>query len=442
MMGKNMAGIKNKIVLFFPILEEGKTYNWPPISLLALSAVLRVHNIESVIIDERIENDSEKKMIEELKDSLCLGITAFTGFSLHRSLKAAEICRKHYPGKPIIMGGPHATALPEQCKKSNLIDDVVVGYGEYEFLYKIQKILKNDNYKIEFDRSDIHKLLMSDDMPLIPYDLIDMHKYINPETEATIYLTSYGCPGKCTFCSTETLRKWTPLSLVKVKKDLKNLLGKYQFKHIVFYDATFFINLNRVKKIIDYIQNYRIEWSADARTIEAVKLDKDIIKYLENSNLKSITIGMETGSENVVNIMKKGAGHIDRMYKIINNFRNSHISIASGIIFGIPGETIYDLKLTLKVIKELSSIKKNFKVSTTFFKPLPGTTLYHTLEKEYKTDFPKSLEQWAEYGEISHYNYNELTDIPWFNKNMEDEYKKIYIDFWGENSSLFEDRSI
>ena len=441
-MRRGMVRHKNKVVLFFPILEEGKTYSWPPISLLALSAVLSANNIESVIIDERVEKDSEAKLIAELKDSLCLGVTAFTGYSLHRSLKAAEICRKHYPEKPIIMGGPHATALPEQCKKSNLIDDVVVGYGEYEFLHKIHKIAENKDYKVNFQRSDLHKLLMSDDLPLIPYDLIDLKKYINPETKATIYLTSYGCPGKCTFCSTKVLRHWTPLSLVKVKKDIENLFNYYPFKHLVFYDATFFINFNRVKEIVDSLQRYRIEWSSDSRTIEAVKLDNDMIKYLEKSKMKSITIGLETGSEHVVNIMKKGAGHLERMVKIIHNFKHSQINIASGIIFGIPGETIDDLKLTLKVIKQLCSIKKNFKVSTTFFRPLPGTDLYYTLEKEYNIKYPKTLEQWAKYGEKSHYNYNESMDIPWFDKNKETEYIKIYTDFWQENSFLLEDRGI
>jgi anaerobic magnesium-protoporphyrin IX monomethyl ester cyclase len=427
---------KNKVVLFFPILEEGKNYNWPPISLLALSAVLKAHNIESVIIDERVENNSEIKLIKELKDSLCLGITGFTGFSLHRMLKAAEICRKHYPGKPIIMGGPHATALPEQCNKSDLVDDVVIGYGEYDFLYKIQLIAKYKDYKIPFGRRDVYKHLMSDDMPLIPYELIDMHKYINPETEATIYLTSYGCPGKCTFCSTKTLRIWTPFSLIKVRNDLNNLFNIYPFKHIFFYDASFFINIKRVKDIIDHINEYQIGWSAYSRTVEAIKLDVNIIRYLENTKLKSIGIGMESGSENIVSIMNKGEGHLERMYQIIYNFRNSPININSGIIFGLPGETIDDLKTTLKVIKELYLIKNNFKVSTTFFRPLPGTALYYTLEKDYKIRFPETLEQWAEYGEKSHYKYNEAMDIPWFDRNMEIEYKKIYNDFWQENSFL------
>jgi len=437
-----MAIQPKKVVLFFPILEEGKSYNWPPVSLLALSAVLKANNIEPVIIDERVEKEPEITLVRELKDSICLGITAFTGFSLHRSLKAAKLCRKFYPAKPIIMGGPHATALPEQCKRSNLIDDIVIGYGEYEFLHKIQKIAHGEDCQKPFGRNDIYKQLMSDSMPPIPYELIDINKYINPETEATIYLTSYGCPGKCTFCSTQTLRKWVQLSKIKVKTDLTNLFKTYPFKHIVFYDATFFVDMQRVKEIIDYIQTYRVAWEADARTMEAVKFDKDMITYLEKSRLKSITIGMETGSSKVVNIMQKGSGHVERMYKIVNNFRKSPIGIASGIIFGLPGETLNDLKITLKVIKELSLIKKNFKVSTTFFRPLPGTALYSVLENEYKIKFPQSLEEWAEFGERSHYNYNEIMDIPWFSKNMENEYKKIYTEFWQENSILFENGSI
>jgi len=434
--------MKNKVVLFFPLLEEGKDYHWPPISLLALAAVLKSNNLEPVIIDERVEKGVENRLKNELKNALCLGITAFTGFSLKGSLKAAKICREYYPDKPIIFGGPHATALPEQSKKSYLIDDVVTGYGEFEFLDKVQKIAKGEDFRVAFDKSKLCSKLMSPDMPTIPYDTIDMNKYINPKTRATMYLTSYGCPGKCTFCSTQTLRRWTPFSIMKVKKDLDNLFRVYSFKHLVFYDATFFVNIKRVIEIIEYIQKYETDWSSDARTDEVVKLDKDTITLLEKKKLKCITIGLETGSARVVEIMKKGEGHINRMYKIINNFKDSPIDIASGVIFGVPGETIANLKTTLKVIKELCSIKRNFKVSTTFFRPLPGTALYHILEKDYKFNFPNSLEEWAEYGEKSHYQYNELMSIPWFSRDMEKEYHKIYTEFWQGNANLLEKRGI
>ena len=434
--------MNNKVVLFFPKLEKDKDYNWPPIPLLALAAVLKANNFDCVIVDERIEKDVENTLQNELENALCLGITAFTGYSLKGSLKAAEICRKLYPNLPIFFGGPHATALPEQSRKSKLIDEVIVGYGEYELLEKVQKIAKGEDFPAPIDKSDLYRKLTAPNMPIIPYDIIDMNRYINPRTRAVIYITSYGCPGKCSFCSTSTLRKWTPFSLIKVKKDLDNLFKIHSFKHIVFYDATFFADIRRAMEIAEYIQKYDVDWSVDARSYEAAKLDKSEIRLLEEKRLKYITIGLETGSPYVVDIMKKGKGHIERMYKIIDNFKDSSINITSGIIFGVPGETIDDLKKTLNVIKELCSIKKNFKVSTTFFRPLPGTLLYHTLEEDYNYSFPKTLEEWAKHGEKSHYQYNEFMDIPWFNKDMEKEYRKIYTEFWQENANLLEERGL
>jgi len=433
---------KNKIVLFFPVLEEGKDYHWPPISLLALATVLKSNKFECVIIDSRVENDPETRLKNELKDALCLGITAFTGYSLKYALKATKICRDLDVKIPIIFGGPHATALPEQSKKSILIDDVVVGYGEFAFLEKVQRLAGIQRAGSQFDQATAFKKFIAADMPAIPYEIIDMKKYINPKTQATIYLTSYGCPGKCSFCSTPTLRSWTPFAVEKVKKDLDNLFKIHPFKHLLFFDATFFANIKRALEIADYIQKYNVEWSADCRTYEAAKLDKGLIRLLEKKKLTYLTIGLETGSDNIVNIMNKGKGHIERMYQVINNFKDSSINIASGIIFGIPGETIDDLKVTLKVIKELCAIKSNFKVSTTFFRPLPGTELYHVLERDYHYRFPQSLEEWAELGAKSHFEYNEAMDIPWFNKEMAKEYIRIYTDFWQENAHLFEGRGL
>lgn len=428
--------MERKIVLFFPILEEGKDFNWPPISLLSLAAVLKQHNFECVIIDERVEKNAPSILKKELEGALCLGLTAFTGFSLSRSVLAAKLCREFYPQIPIIWGGPHVTALPEQSRRSLLVDDVVVGYGEFEFLEKVKRIAEGKEYKNSINQGNFREQLMSVNMPSIPYDLIDIKKYINPLTQASIYLTSYGCPGLCTFCSTKVLRQWTPFATEKVKRDLDNLLALHPFKQISFFDATFFVDIKRATEIIKHITKYKIEWLADARTYEAACFNQETVSLLEKSGLKSLTIGLETGSSHMVEIFNKGRGHVERMYKIVNDLKDSPIDIASAIIFGSPGETLADLKETLKVIKELRAIKKNFHVGSSFFRPLPGTALYHTLEREYNYKFPQTLEEWADYGATSHYKYNQFMDIPWFDKKTLDEYHRLYTKFWKDNSFI------
>jgi radical SAM superfamily enzyme YgiQ (UPF0313 family) len=431
-----MPKTKKKIILFFPLLERGKEFHWPPISLLSLAAVLKKHSFNCLIIDERVEKNADSILKKELKGALCLGLTAFTGFSLGRSVRAAELCRKLYPKVPIIWGGPHVTALPEQSRHSPLVDDVVEGYGEFEFLEKVRQIAAGKSHSVSADKKDFRKQLMAPDMPSLPYDLIDIKKYINPRTQASIYLTSYGCPGQCTFCSTQTLRKWTPFAMEKVKKDLDNLFKAYPFKQIVFYDATFFVKIERALEIIGYLKRYKVEWIADARTYEAERFDHRIISFLEENGLKAITIGLETGAQHMVEVFNKGEGQIERMYKIAEKFKNSPISIISAIIFGSPGETISDLKETLKVLKELRAIKRNFYIGTTFFRPLPGTALYDVLERDYNYKFPQSLETWAKYGARSHYRYNEFMDTPWFDQKTIKEYKRIYTEFFKKNGSL------
>jgi len=429
--------MENKVVLFFPILEEGKDYHWPPISLLALATVLKHHGFKCVIVDERVDKNADDKLKSELKDALCLGLTAFTGFSLSRSVRAARICREFFPHLQIIWGGPHITALPEQSRKSSLVDDIVLGYGEFEFLEKVKKIAEGKDYRVPIDTSSFQKKLMASDMPAIPYSLLDVQKYLNKNTEASIYLTSYGCPGQCTFCSTQELRRWTPFATEKVKRDLDALFAWYPFKQLVFFDATLFANIKRAMEIIEYIKKFNVSWIADARTYEASCLTKENIAWLKESGLKSLTIGLETGSDHMVEIFNKGCGHIERMYKIINNFKDTGIKIATGIIFGTPGETVEDLKETLQVIKELKEINNNFYVSTTFFRPLPGTALYDLLEYKYNYKFPQSLEEWAEYSAGSHYKYNQFMDIPWFDKKMNEEYHRVYTEFWENNACIF-----
>ena len=440
--------MKKKVVMFFPKLEKYKTFHYFPISLLQICASLIEKGVECKIIDERVNQNYEEELLSEMEDAICFATTSLTGFAVTRALKVSKLIKNHFEDIPIIWGGPHATALPKQTLESKYVDIVCIGYSDYIFTELIISLLsrnnirningigiKNKSGEIIINQPLYNEKFNTEKMPQMPYWLIDVPKYINPETKRFMYVSSYGCPGICTFCATKNQRRWIPLDLKKVKKDIEYLLSNYGFKEIVFFDATMFTLRDRLLEIADFLKKYDIKWIADGRAIELYKWELEDIEKLVQSGLEQATIGLETGSERIVNIMKKGTKHLEKFEIATRKLTQFNIKQVSGLILGTPGETISDLKETIAYVRKIRDINPNFRISSTFFRPLPGTELYNVLiEQGFK--MPKTLEEWAEEGDKTHYRYNEWMDIPWIDSRTKTEYKRIYNEFMEENVDI------
>lgn len=439
-----------KVVLFFPKLEPDKPYHWFPVSSLALAAPLVAQGFQVAIIDERVEAEWEDRLKQECQGALCLGITAFTGYQLKGAVHAARLAKQAYPDLPVVWGGPHVSSLPLESIRSPLVDVCVKGYGEYTYQEVVDRLNRGDSLTgvrgiTHKDRKGrIHEELDRpvkkefDALPRAPYELIDIHKYINPETKAFIYLSSYGCPGICTFCSTPSFHCYAKINLNKICADIEYLLSRFSYETLVMFDATFFIEEERTVKIADFIREKTglKKWLCDGRAADLVSIKESTLELLEKSNLKNIVIGLESGSPRIVKIMKKGRDHLAKFKQVLTRLSAYDINIVSGVVFGIPGETPEDLKLTLDFIKEIEALNPRFRVSSTFFMPLPGTELYNYIRQNYDIEFPTTLEGWGELGGKSHYLYNQYVDTPYISPDVKDEYFNIYDEFWKENEQL------
>ena len=391
-----------KILIIYPKLEPYKEFHYMPLTALAVSAELLAQGHDVEIWDQRVDKYTDNPWL--YNEDVEIMLSAFTGYQLSEAYRIAKDVKAFYPKRKITLGGPHATALPEQTLESPYIDEVIQG---------------------EVDTGQ-HQL---------PFWLIDIHKYINPATERFIYVSSYGCVGVCTFCSTKKRRKLKFLPFVRIDADISYLMSHYPFKEAVFFDATVFTRPERAFFISRLMKQYELSWIADARADEIIRIPIPMLDEIMASGLTQLTIGLETGSEAIVNIMKKGKGHLDKFFECaVIMAKYPHVKMVSGVIFGCPGETVDNLLETIEYIKMIKAINKNFFISTTFFRPLPDTEMAD-MAKEYGYVEPKSLEEWAEQGEANHYNYNQFQDAPWIQDV--DEYRRIYDGFVAENSDLF-----
>ena len=435
-----------KVLLIFPKLDDVKEFHHIPVSSLSLAAPLVQMGIESEILDERVDDFS--RLPEFLKNVSIVGVTMFSGYQTCRGYEILKQVKHHDQDIVTIVGGPHPTALPDQTLESEYVDYVVTGFAEEAFSMLAADILQNgiqkkhipDVYSSKYTIGEgfAHKKLLKEKTwyPL-PYEKIDLKKYINQETKRIMYIAHYGCPGQCTFCATSETRKWFPKPLNIIKKDLSTLYNLFPFEQLCFFDATLFTKKERVLQILSCLNRYKnVKWLADGRAIELVKYSKDELVDIQETagGLIALVVGLESGSKRVAEgIMKKGKNHIENFKSVMEKTFQAGIQVYSGLIFGVPGETCDDLEQTIQYLREIRKINPKFRISSTFFKPLPGTELFALLHKKgYIKE--KSLADWAAKGGLNHYKYNEWTELPWIDEL--DRYKKLYEQFQAENKDI------
>src|SRR5271154_5962541 len=127
-----------KVVFFFPAFSSQEAT--APLGILAVSTPLLRAGYEVCIIDSTITPNFRKRVLEELKDALCLAVSLVTGPMIKETVEIARAAKELYPDKPVVLGGWHPSLLPHQTLAPEYIDIVVKGQGEDALLEIVERI--------------------------------------------------------------------------------------------------------------------------------------------------------------------------------------------------------------------------------------------------------------------------------------------------------------
>jgi hypothetical protein len=83
-----------------------------PFGILAISTPCLEAKYEICIIDASITSDYKKRIMKEVKDVLCLGISLLTGPMIREKVEVAKVIKKWNPDLPVILGRWHPSLLP------------------------------------------------------------------------------------------------------------------------------------------------------------------------------------------------------------------------------------------------------------------------------------------------------------------------------------------
>ena len=126
--GRVPVNSSKKIVFF--VASFSSIEATAPLGILAISTPLLEAGYEIRIIDASITPDYKKRIMEEVQDALCLGISLVTGPMIRETVEVAKAIKDWNPDFPVILGGWHPSLLPAQTLEAPYVDIVVRAQGE------------------------------------------------------------------------------------------------------------------------------------------------------------------------------------------------------------------------------------------------------------------------------------------------------------------------
>jgi radical SAM superfamily enzyme YgiQ (UPF0313 family) len=398
--------------------------NYPPLNLICIGSALETAGFDVEIINAAFERDPPKAIDAALQNALFVGLTLITS-EVPNAYEILKHIHEH-SDVPVVVGGWHCTLFPDQMAECEYVDYVVAGEGE-DHILAIAKALRDGRTP---DKTVFHKEILDIEKLAAPdYDLDG-----NIEAFVTSYLTdklsqrvpqpmrwlpyesSRGCPSRCTFCINIVTdnRRYRKKSPEKVLADLDRIVTRYRLTHVKFIDDNFFVDIERVRQIsrglID--RDLQITWDAECRCdyFNDRMINDQTLQLAKESGLVQLTLGIESGSQNSLDLMKKGITPQQGEFAVAQCDRYG-ITARSSFMLEIPGETLWDIKQTVSFINRLRKYK-HFTCGVNTFRPYPRCELTQKLVADGRLAEPADFEGWTDRSIVDMYTSAEYS-MPW-----------------------------
>ena len=276
-------------------------------------------------------------------------------------------------GVPVVMGGLHVTAAPDEAMKH--CDAIVVGEGENVW----PKLLD------DFSRGDLKPIYQARDhgefdlaaAPMPRFDLLDPEKY----NRITVQ-TSRGCPHKCEFCASSILLtpRYKLKPVEKVIAEIRAIKAIWPHPFIEFADDNSFVNKEHYKHLMRELAKEDIRWFTESDL--AVADDPELLSLMRDAGCEQVLIGLESPRTSSLAGIELAANwkarRRDKYLGAIERIQSHGITVNGCFILGLDGDTPDVFDEVFSFVRESGL----YEVQVTLLTPFPGTPLYQRLLDE------------------------------------------------------------
>ncbi len=344
-----------KIEFIVPAVEENARI---PNLALPLLAGLSPPDADISFTDDLLTPIDLKK---DLKEVDLVGITVLSKTALRAYAIAAAYREK---GTPVVLGGIHPTALPEEAKEH--ADSVVVGEAEETWPLLIEDFRVGD-LKPFYHPGGYTEL---SNIPIPRRDILPRKGYLPMD----VVQVARGCPFRCEFCTVQKVfgesYRFRPVS--HVVDEVRRLPHRW----IMFNDDNIIGNPSYSRELLKALIPLKKKWFSQAslsglRSIENVEL-------LAQSGCHSLFIGFESLSKKALAESKKFQNDPSEYREIIDALHRHGIAICGSFVFGFDEDDPSVFEETVSFAVQTKLFSAVFMILT----PYPETAFYQRIKKE------------------------------------------------------------
>ena len=294
-----------------------------------------------------VVNGEEPELILEMLNKI--GTSKVVAFSIVYSSQAfyayALIKRLKEMGVKTIIGGP-------------AVNHKLISIADVHLANEVELLEHLKGEKVDCDDLQTKNVI----------DFSKFKKYFSPEPVIPIKTSSACYYQQCTFCTHHNKTKYFEFDLDTIEQSLKG-----QKKVFIIDDM---IHKKRLLDIAKIMKKLKIEWMCQLRP--TIDLDEETLQTCFDSGLRIVVWGVESGSDRILKLMKKGTNVKDNE-KVLLDSHSVGIKNVLYTMFGFPTETKNEFLETIEFLKKNSD---NIDlISTSIFGLQPGTEIYKNPEK-------------------------------------------------------------
>jgi radical SAM superfamily enzyme YgiQ (UPF0313 family) len=289
-----------------------------------------------------------------------VAITVSTPNAPH-SYGIAERFRK--AGAKIVMGGPHATLLPDEVEEH--CDFLLAGEGEAAWPQFLEDFRRGSAQKL-YAPSAPARL---ENLPAPRWDLLKRRRSM----KGAIFATR-GCPYRCRYCN---LKQIYPDSFrTRPIEDVAAEIAAMPSRIFVFWDDNLFADKDYAKALFRAIAPLKRKWAAQATLRDCA--DDGLLALAKAAGCLYLFVGLESFSEKALGDAGKGINRVADYAPLVGKIHRHGIMIQAGIVFGFDSDTPGVFDATLDACEKLGIDGATASLLT----PFPKTPIYWQLKSE------------------------------------------------------------
>jgi radical SAM superfamily enzyme YgiQ (UPF0313 family) len=337
-----------------------------------IAAALEQAGHEVQMLDNYLMQQSTQEvqqLVLKLQPTI-VGITCGSA-TYKKCVETAKAIKQIAPECKIVVGGWHASYMPESLLEVPEIDYAVMGEGERAITELAAFLVKGDYFSASTVAGIVcrgssgvikneSKFINMDELPFPARHLLPLEKYDRnieflKAKPADIMSISRRCTFNCGFNKKKKLwgninRQFSPQRIIS---EVNDLVVNYGTKGIYFINDNFTMRKNQTVEFCDLLIKSKLdlEWVCDTR-VDLV--NQEILEKMASAGCKTIWFGIESGSQKVLNHINRNVT-LEQIEEAFKMCRKAGIKIACSFMLGMPSETKEDLLQSYRFAEKLDA---------------------------------------------------------------------------------------